>query len=72
MQFSNRLDNLNNDIGDKQLEKVSSALIKYYPQSIYVYANMGTLFMAKKEYDKAKSYYKKALAINSSVEFRIS
>ncbi|WMS86578.1 tetratricopeptide repeat protein [Pleionea litopenaei] len=63
---------LNSDIGDKQLVKVSNALIQYYPESIYGYANMGTLFMAKKDYDKAESYYKKALAIDSNDEVILS
>ncbi len=63
---------LNNEIGDKELEKVSNALIKHYPKSIYGYANMGTLFMAKKDYDKAESYYKKAAAIDSSDEIILS
>lgn len=63
---------LNNEIGDKQLEKVSNALIKYYPKSIYGYANMGTLFMAKKDYDKAESYYQKALAIDSTDQIILS
>jgi len=63
---------LNSKVGDKQLEKVSRALIKYYPKSIYGYSNMGTLFMVKKEYDKAESYYAKALAIDSTDEIVLS
>ncbi|MDY6883604.1 MAG: tetratricopeptide repeat protein [Pseudomonadota bacterium] len=63
---------LNNEVGDKQLEKVSTALIKYYPNLIYGYANMGSLFMAKKEYDKAESYYTKALAIDGTDQIILS
>jgi len=63
---------LNSEVGDKQLKKVSNALIKHYPKSVYGYANMGTLYMAKKDYDKAENYYKEALAIDSTDEIILS
>ena len=63
---------LNNEIGDNELEKVSKALIQYYPNKIYGYANMGTLYMAKKDYKKAEKYYKKALTIDNTDEIILS
>jgi tetratricopeptide (TPR) repeat protein len=49
---------------DAALEKVSRALIKYYPEKIYGYANLGSLYMALKEYKQAEYYLKKALEID--------
>lgn len=46
---------------DNALEKVSRAMIKYYPNKIYGYANLGTLFHAIKDYQQSEKYYKKAL-----------
>lgn len=49
---------------DEALEKVSLAMIKYYPKKIYGYANLGTLYMVINKNSQAEKYYKKALEID--------
>ena len=46
------------------LINVSEALIQYYPNKVYGYANLGSLYGATKQYDKARKYYEKALEID--------
>jgi tetratricopeptide (TPR) repeat protein len=57
---------LNTEIGDAQLLRVSNALIDYYPETIYGYANLGTYYSVTKDYDKAEKYFKKALSIDEN------
>lgn len=54
----------NTEIADDAMVKISESLIKHYPDSIYGYANLGTFHFAKKDYQKAKEYYKLALKID--------
>lgn len=49
--------------GDDGFRKISLALIKYYPDHVMGYANMGTMHAIKKEYEEAKKYYRQALKI---------
>ncbi len=49
---------------DSALLQASEALIKYYPKSIYGYANLGGLYLAKNDYKQAEKYLKKALKID--------
>jgi tetratricopeptide (TPR) repeat protein len=50
------------------LINVFQALIEYYPNKVYGYANLGLLYGATKRYDEARKYYEKALEIDSSDE----
>ena len=49
--------------GDDGFRKISLALIKYYPDHVMGYANMGTMHAIKKEYEEAKKYYRQALKV---------
>ncbi len=53
---------------DDALIRASEALIKCYPEITYGYSNLGVLYLSKKEYDKADSYLKQALAIDPNDE----
>ena len=53
---------------DKELKKVSKALVKYYPKVIYGYANLGVYHLVNKEYDTAEKYLKQALKIDPNDE----
>jgi tetratricopeptide (TPR) repeat protein len=46
------------------LINVSEALIQYYPNEVYGYANLGSLYGATKRYDEARKYYEKALEVD--------
>ena len=52
---------LESEEGDRLLINVSEALIQYYPNKVYGYANLGSLYGANKRYDEARKYYEKAL-----------
>lgn len=52
------------DQSDKALDQVSQALIKYYPELIYGYANLGALHLAKGDYAKSERYLNQALKID--------
>ena len=58
--------------GDAALEKVSNALIQFYPDLVYGYAYLGSLNLAKKKYDIARKYYNQALSIAPNDEFILS
>lgn len=60
--------NLDNPVADEALIQVSQSLIKYYPDVIYGYSNLGVFHLAKKEYDKAKKYLNEALIIDPNDE----
>jgi hypothetical protein len=49
---------------DKAMSNISFAMIKYYPDIIYGYANLGVLNMAHGDFDKAEEYLMKALKID--------
>ena len=53
---------LESEEGDRFFINVSEALIQYYPNKVYGYANLGSLYGAKR-YDEARKYYEKALEI---------
>lgn len=53
-----------NDTADQALIKVSQKLIDIYPELIYGYANLGVLYLAKKEYGLAEKYLKQAIQID--------
>jgi len=59
---------LESEEGDRLLINVSEALIQYYPNKVYGYANLGSLYGATKRYDEAKKYYEKALEVDPSDE----
>jgi tetratricopeptide (TPR) repeat protein len=42
---------------------VFEALIQYYPNKVYGYANLGSLYGATKRYDEARKYYEKSLEV---------
>jgi len=52
-----------NEKADKALIKISEAMVKEYPDVVYGYTNLGTLFSIKNQYDLAEKYLNKALAI---------
>lgn len=56
---------------DKTVENIANLLIQEYPQSIYGYANLGSLYAYQKNYAKAKEYYKKALQIDQYDDYVI-
>lgn len=56
---------------DKELQKVSTAMIRLYPKEIYGYANLGVYHLVNKEYDKAEKYFKQALEIDPKDEIVI-
>lgn len=49
---------------DKALVKISRAMIEYYPDIIYGYANLGVYYLATKKYNLAEKYFRKALEID--------
>lgn len=51
---------------DSAFISISQALITYYPEHIYGYANLGTFYTVQKKYTKAEEYYAKALTIDST------
>ncbi len=53
-----------NQQADEIFIKVSKAMIEHYPNKVYGYANLGTMYLAKKEYEQAERYYKEALEID--------
>jgi tetratricopeptide (TPR) repeat protein len=57
---------LESEEGDRLLVNVSEAWIQYYPNKVYGYANLGSLYGATKRYDEARKYYKKALGVDPS------
>ena len=59
---------LESEEGDRLLINVSEALIQYYPNKVYGYANLGSLYGATKRYDEARKYYEKAFKIDPSDE----
>jgi Flp pilus assembly protein TadD len=50
------------------LNNVSEALIQYYPNKVYGYANLGSLYGATKRHDEARKYYEKALEVDPGDE----
>ena len=52
------------EVADRMLIKVSEAMIKYYPEVIYGYSNLGVIYLATGKYDLAEKYINQALAIN--------
>ena len=56
----------NTDLGYQAFLKVSQQLIDSYPDLIYGYANLGVLYLSKKNYDLAKTYLLKAQKIDPS------
>ena len=59
---------LESEEGDRLLINVSEALIQYYPNKVYGYANLGSLYSATKRYDEARKYYEKALEVDPNDE----
>ena len=59
---------LETEEGDRLLISVSEALIQYYPNKVYGYANLGALYGATKRYDEARKYYEKALEVDPDDE----
>ena len=57
---------------DETIVSVSKALIKHYPNCIYGYANLGTLYTLKKKYDLAKQYFLRALEIDPKDDIVLS
>jgi len=53
---------------DQALEDVSRALVTYYPELVYGYANLGSLNLARGNFEEALSYYNKALEIDPDDE----
>lgn len=51
---------------DRAFEQVARALIEFYPELIYGYANMGIVHMLKRDLDTAEDYLQKALKIDPS------
>jgi tetratricopeptide (TPR) repeat protein len=60
----NQLFRAEDEIADKMLIKASEAMIKYYPEVIYGYSNLGVIYLATGKYDLAEKYINRALAIN--------
>jgi tetratricopeptide (TPR) repeat protein len=54
--------------GVRLLINVCEALIQYYPNKVYGYANLGSLYGATKRYDEARKYYEKALEVDMGDE----
>lgn len=55
---------VNNPQADSALKNISNALIEYYPELVYGYANLGGYYLAHKEYDRAEQYFSQALKID--------
>ena len=64
----NDLFQLDSEEADRVVEKVSLAMIKYYPSAIYGYSDLGTLYAAQKKYDLAEKYLNQAIALNPKDE----
>ena len=50
--------------GENWLVNVSEVLSQYYPNKVYGYVSLGSLYGATKRYDEARKYYEKALKID--------
>jgi hypothetical protein len=59
---------VDSEIADRAFIKVSQKLIDIYPDLIYGYANLGALYLAKKEYSLAEKYLKQASQIDPNDE----
>jgi tetratricopeptide (TPR) repeat protein len=59
----NQLFRAEDEIADKMLIKVSEMMIKYYPEVIYGYSNLGVIYLATEKYGLAEKYINQALAI---------
>jgi len=59
-------------VADESSIKVCKALIEHYPDKIYGYATLGTIYMANKKLNLAKKYYDKALKIDPDDEIVIA
>jgi tetratricopeptide (TPR) repeat protein len=59
---------VNSEIADKAFIKVSQKLIDIYPELIYGCANLGVLYLAKKEYSLAEKYLKQASQVDPNDE----
>ncbi len=53
---------------DRELQRVSAALVRLYPKLIYGYANLGAYHLARNELDQAEKYLRQALAIDPADE----
>jgi tetratricopeptide (TPR) repeat protein len=49
---------------DDVLLRVSKAMIECYPESIYGYSNLGTLYLVMGRYDEGERYLRQAEAID--------
>jgi tetratricopeptide (TPR) repeat protein len=65
---SSNLFRMENPYADKAFVQISQAMIRYYPELIYGYSNLGAIHLAKKEYKKADEYFKKAIKIDPNDE----
>jgi tetratricopeptide (TPR) repeat protein len=63
-----KLFRIEDSIADDALLRISQTMITCYPDVIYGYANLGGLYLAKQEYDKADEYFRKALQIDPNDE----
>jgi tetratricopeptide (TPR) repeat protein len=59
---------LESEESDRLFINVSEELIQYYPNKVYGYANLGSLYSATKRYNEARKYYEKALEVDPSDE----
>lgn len=48
---------------DESFIKISETMIREYPEIVYGYSNLGTLYLANKQYTSAEKYLKKAISI---------
>ncbi len=60
------------DVGDPSADqsviRASQAMIKHYPGVIFGYADLGVMYLAKKDYQKAGDYLQRALKIDPNDE----
>jgi tetratricopeptide (TPR) repeat protein len=68
LPYGSHLLRLESPEGDRQLIRVSEALIQYYPKKVYGYAYRGSVYAATGKTDKAREYYEKALKIDPNDE----